>query len=196
MFLALSGTGAAQDRQAGGPLDLADRSISIDVLGGQAPSGVNPPGSSQFVSPSVSFARPLTRRFEGSIILLPALLIRQPTKQPATAERETVWAAGADLGLRFYPAPSDWRWVPFLDAIAGIVGADHRTPALGTNFNFNLQAGAGVLLPVGKRWHPYAVVRWHHISNGNLGSRNPSWDQWGVGVGAKLSLRPGKDSGL
>lgn len=190
LLAALPGACAAQERPASVPLDPGQRSISIDVIAGQRLVGNNTPGFSEFVSPSVSFARPLSRRLEGSIILLPALVISQPTTQPPTAARETVWAAGLDLGLRWYPAPSQWRWVPFLDALAGVTGASHRTPAQGTHFNFNLQTGVGVLLPVGQRWHPFVLARWHHISNGNLGHRNPSWDQWAVGVGAKLDLRP------
>jgi hypothetical protein len=195
LLAALSGVCAAQEAPVLLPLDPGQRSISVDVIAGQRLVGNNTPGFSEFVSPSASIARPLTRRLEGSIVLMPALVISQPTKQPPTADREAVWAAGLDLGLRWYPAPSQWRWVPFLDALAGVVGASHRTPALGTNFNFNLQAGLGVLLPVGERWHPFVVVRWHHISNGNLGHRNPSWDQWAVGVGGKLDFRPGKPSG-
>jgi hypothetical protein len=194
LLAALSGACAAQERPASVPLDAGQRSISIDVIAGQRLVANNSAGFSEFVSPSVSIARPLSRRLEGSIILLPALVISQPTKQPPTADRETVWAAGLDLGLRLYPAPSEWRWVPFVDFLAGVVGARHRTPAGGTNFNFNLQSGVGLLLPVGERWHPFAVARWHHISNGNLGHRNPSWDQWSVGVGAKLDFRPGEPS--
>lgn len=194
LLAALSGACAAQERPASVPLDPGQRSISIDVIAGQRLRGDDNHGFSEFVSPSISIARPLSRRIEGSIILLPALLISQPTTQPPTADRQTAWAAGLDLGLRWYPAPSEWRWVPFLDAIAGVIGASHRTPARGTNFNFNAQVGGGVLLPVGERWHPYAVARWHHISNANLGHRNPSWDQWSVGVGAKLDFTPGKPS--
>ena len=190
LLAAVSGTCTAQEWPSFVPLDPGQRSISIDVIAGQRLLQNNVAGFSEFVSPSISFARPLSRRLEGSIILLPALLISQPAKDPPTAERATVWAAGVDFGLRWYPAPFEWRWVPFIDAIAGVVGANHRTPTDGTNFNFNLQNGVGVLLPFGKRWHPFVVARWHHISNGNLGHRNPSWDQWAVGVGAKLDWRP------
>ena len=195
LLAALSGVCAAQEPPVALPLDPGQRSISVDVIGGARLVPNNTPGFSEFVSPSISFAHPLSRRLEGSIVLLPALLISQPTTQPPTAERETVWAAGVDLGLRWYPAPSQWLWVPFLDALAGVTGASRRTPALGTNFNFNLQTGVGVILPLGRRWHPFTVLRWHHVSNGNLGRRNPSWDHWAVGVGAKLDFRPGKSSG-
>ena len=172
------------------PLDPAGRSISVDVFAGQHLLDLNHGGFAEFVSPSVSIGQPLSRRLEGFVNLQPALLVFQPVTQPPTADRETVWAAVLDVGLRWYPAPASWKWTPFLDAMAGVLGASHRVPAKGTNFNFNVQSGAGLLLPLGDRWHPYVAVHWYHISNGNLGNRNPSWDFWSIGVGGRLGFRP------
>jgi len=159
-------------------------------MAGQQLDHLNHGGYSEFVSPSLTVSRPLSRRLEGSINLQPALLVNQPTKQPPTDERQTVWAAVLDVGLRWYPFPARWSWQPFVEVNAGILGASHRVPARGTDFNFNAQSGVGVLLPYGERWHPYIAARWYHISNGNLGYRNPSWDYWAVVAGGKLSFKP------
>lgn len=172
------------------PLDLNQRSVSVDMSAGQRLLNTNPGGFSEFVSPSVGIGRPLSRRMEGWIQLQPTLLISQPAMQPPTNDRETVWAAVLDIGLRFYPAPADWKWVPFVEAFGGVLGASHRVPALGTNFNFHAQDGVGLILPLGERWHPFVVARWYHISNGGLGRKNPSLDYWSIGVGARLDVKP------
>ena len=191
VWLALLGGGRSTVKgQVVGPLDRSQRSIAVDIVAGQRLLNTNSGGFSEFVSPSISIARPLSRRFEGSINLQPALLISQPTTQPPTNDREVVWAAALDVGLRWYPAPSGWKWTPFVEILGGVLGARHRVPALGTNFNFHAQDGVGVILPLGERWHPFVVARWYHISNGDLGHRNPSWDYWSIGVGGKLNFTP------
>ena len=171
-------------------LEVDQRSVAVEILAGQRLPHTNPGGFSEFVSPSVGIARSLSRRLEGWIQLQPALMISQPRTQPPTDDRETVWAAVLDIGLRFYPSPADWKCVPFVEVFGGVIGASRRVPAAGTNFNFHAQDGVGLILPLGKRWHPFVAARWYHISNGSLGRRNPSWDYWSVGVGAKVDVKP------
>lgn len=190
LLAALFGGQALTEVLKASPLDLGQRSIAVEIAAGQQLQHINPGGYSEFVSPSFGIARPLSRRLQGWISLQPALVISQPTTEPPTRDREAVWAAVLDIGVRYYPAPADWKWVPFVEFYGGVLGARHRVPASGTSFNFHAQDGVGLILPLGERWHPFVVARWYHISNGNLGHRNPSWDYWSIGVGSKLDLKP------
>jgi hypothetical protein len=171
------------------PLDRSQRSVSTYILAGQG-FLLDGQGFSEFVSPAVSVARPLSGRLEGQLDFHPAIVIRQPTTQPPTAVRQTVWAAALDIGLRWYPLSRDWKWTPYVEVFNGVLGARHRVPPRGTNFNFLSQAGLGVILPLGQRWHPFVAARWFHISNASLGRHNPAWDHWSIGAGGRLAFQP------
>jgi len=171
------------------PLDSSQRSVSVFVLAGQG-FLLDGQGFSEFVSPVIAVGRPLSGRLEGQLELHPGIVIRQPTTQPPTAVRQTVWAAALEIGLRWYPMPREWKWTPYVEVINGLLGARHRVPPRGTNFNFLTQAGAGLILPLGRRWHPFVAARWFHISNGNLGRYNPAWDHWSIGAGSRLAFEP------
>lgn len=82
-------------------------------------------------------------------------------------------AAGASLVLK-YNFLSFGRWMPFWDAGAGIVWTNlaPRIPEQSTQFEFNLETGPGVHYFVTERLTWTMGLRYHHISNANIGERN------------------------
>ena len=65
------------------------------------------------------------------------------------------------------------RWVPYLDAGAGVLWSD-LPPALhyGSPFNFVLQAASGIQYFLSPTSALMLGVRFHHISNAGTGDRN------------------------
>ena len=82
-------------------------------------------------------------------------------------------AAGASLVLK-YNFLSFGRWMPFWDVGAGIVWTNlaPRIPEQSTQFEFNLETGPGAHYFVTERLTWTMGLRFHHISNANLGERN------------------------
>lgn len=88
--------------------------------------------------------------------------------QPFAAE-----AAGGSLVVK-YNFLSFGRWMPFWDAGAGMIWTNlaPRIPEQSTQFEFTLETGPGVHYFVTDRLTWLMGVRYHHISNANLGDRN------------------------
>ena len=88
--------------------------------------------------------------------------------QPFDAE-----AVGGSLLMR-YNLLSFGRWVPFWDAGAGMLWTNlaPRIPEQSTQFNFVSQTGPGAHYFLSTSLALTAGVRYHHISNGDLGQRN------------------------
>jgi hypothetical protein len=153
-------------------------------------------GFSEFGTSAVQASRFVSRRLELQIELQPLMLIRQPAVPPH-GRRETVEAFALDVGIRWFPrwfpAPGEWRWAPYVEVLDGPFYAVRRVPTTGTRFNFLTQAGFGTLLSAGKRWHPQVFARYVHISNAGTGRHNPDWDYWAIGIGGRLEL--GKSRG-
>jgi len=144
-------------------------------------------GFSEFGTVAVQGSRSLSRRLELQLDFHPLMLIRQPAAPPH-GQRETVAAFALDIGLRWFPAPADWRIAPYVEVLDGPFYAVRRVPTTGTRFNFLTQAGLGALLPLGRHWHPEVFGRWVHVSNAGAGRHNPDWDYWAIGVGGRLAL--------
>ncbi len=82
-------------------------------------------------------------------------------------------AFGGSLVVK-YNFVSFGRWMPFWDAGAGMLWTDlaPRIPEQSTQFNFVLETGPGVSYFVTENWAVTAGIRFHHISNANIGDRN------------------------
>lgn len=75
------------------------------------------------------------------------------------------------------------RVEPFLTSAGGFLYFNHRMFE-GTQFNFTAQLGGGVqLLAPSRRTSLDLGYKYHHISNANLGNRNPSMDSHMLFVG-------------
>lgn len=73
------------------------------------------------------------------------------------------------------------RWRPYVEAGAGVVGAESGLPGNRCEVSFTLQGGAGVLVFFAPGSAISVGYRFHHLSNGNLCSPN-------AGVNASVVL--------
>jgi hypothetical protein len=75
---------------------------------------------------------------------------------------------GFDLLLRWYFHRAE-RWAIFADAGGGALWFEDEFPVHdGTSFNFQPQAGVGMVHQVGQDVWLLWGARWHHVSNGNV----------------------------
>lgn len=172
---------AAEERAFG------ERELRVSVVAGQRFHPEEGHGWAEFGSPVVQWGRSLSRRVEALVELHPLMLVNQP-RFPPDGERELVEAFALDIGIRWTFSPAKWTPKLYVEALDGAFYSLRRVPARGTTFNFLTQAGAGVRLPFGERWHPFVQYRWVHISNAGLGRFNPDWDFHGLMIGGSLVL--------
>jgi len=163
------------------------RTLSVFAMAGQSFGERERHGFAEFGSVAIQWGRFVSARTELLVEAHPVFLVRQP-KTPPEGPRETVDAFALDLGIRWFPGPLAWRARPYVEFLEGPFYGLRRIPATGSAFNFLTQAGAGVVLPLGERWHPYVSYRWVHISNAGLGNHNPDWDFSTLLVGASLTV--------
>jgi Lipid A 3-O-deacylase (PagL) len=94
-----------------------------------------------------------------------------------TLRKERVFGAGVDgIGLVAHLGRSD-RWQPYVGVVGGVRLFERPVPdPRGIRFNFSADLGAGVAFRAAQA-HMVAVgVALHHLSNGGLGSANPSFN--------------------
>ena len=100
---------------------------------------------------------------------------------------DDTWLRGATLSMRL--RQRGWRVPLFLDIGAGGATAGVRVPPRGTRFNYLVQLGGGIEIPVSAA-HLTAALRWFHLSNnGREGNHlNPDIQALGavVGVGMRF----------
>jgi len=98
-----------------------------------------------------------------------------------------VWAGGAYPKYPVYGVgitPVVWKWnfvtrrrlSPYWEFAGGALFSNHRLVPGGTTFNFTASTAAGVSFPWGKsnKYSWTVDVRCFHISNADLGDRDPS----------------------
>jgi len=81
------------------------------------------------------------------------------------------WFVGVTPHLR-YNLATGTRWVPFLDAGAGLTATDIGLPDLGSSFEFNLQGGLGLHWFVRNNWAVTVEARYFHLSDAGTTHRN------------------------
>jgi opacity protein-like surface antigen len=67
-----------------------------------------------------------------------------------------------------YDFATGTRWVPFVDAGAGLTATDISRPDLSNTFEFNLQVGAGLHCRLSPHWALTVEERYFHISDAGL----------------------------
>jgi hypothetical protein len=73
---------------------------------------------------------------------------------------------------------------PYLELAGGAVGTNTNLPAGDTsNFNFLVRGGGGIRIFAKRRQFVDIGCRWWHISNANLGVRNPEFNGIQVSLG-------------
>jgi len=100
-----------------------------------------------------------------------------------TLRKETVFGAGVEgIGLVAHLGRSD-RWQPYVSAVGGVRLFEQPVPdPRGIRFNFSADLGAGVAFRVGPAHRVALGVVLHHLSNGGLGSANPSFNAFDITV--------------
>jgi hypothetical protein len=100
-----------------------------------------------------------------------------------TLRKKTAFGAGVDgLGLVAHLGGSD-RWQPYVSAVGGVRLFEEPVPdPRGIRFNFSADLGAGVAFRVAAAHRVAVGVVLHHLSNGGLGSANPSFNGFDVTV--------------
>jgi hypothetical protein len=94
-------------------------------------------------------------------------------------------------GIGFDPLVLRWnsslhgrRMSPFIELAGGGLHTNANFPAGDTSsFNFMARAGAGITITTRRAQALEIACRWWHISNANLGTRNPEFNGIQVGVG-------------
>ncbi len=81
------------------------------------------------------------------------------------------YVLGETTALR-YNFATGTRWIPYLDAGAGILGTDIGAPDLGTTFEFNEQFGTGVRFFWRRNLALNFQYRYIHISNAGIKEPN------------------------
>jgi lipid A 3-O-deacylase len=83
------------------------------------------------------------------------------------------YIAGGTLWLRYNFLPRIApRFVPYVQAGAGILSTDIDHGIVGQPFNFNLDLGVGARYFIARNWALSLEYRYQHISNANLGRNN------------------------
>ncbi|MCG6973591.1 MAG: acyloxyacyl hydrolase [Desulfobacterales bacterium] len=80
---------------------------------------------------------------------------------------ESAGVIGLTIGPRYYFV-THGRWVPFIDAGAGVSGTDIGEPDLGTGFQFNVQLGGGTHYFFKDNFALTFQIRGIHMSNGYI----------------------------
>jgi hypothetical protein len=98
-----------------------------------------------------------------------------------TLRKKTVFGAGVDgLGFVAHLGRSD-RWQPYVSAVGGVRLFEEPVPnPRGIRFNFSADLGGGVAFRVAAVHRVAVGVVLHHLSNGGLGSANPSFNGFDV----------------
>jgi hypothetical protein len=99
-----------------------------------------------------------------------------------TLRSETVFGAGVD-GIGLVAHLGGDRWQPYVGVVGGVRLFEKAVPdPRGLRFNFSADLGAGVAFRVASAHRVAVGVALHHLSNGGLGSANPSFNGFDVTV--------------
>jgi Lipid A 3-O-deacylase (PagL) len=190
-------TGSSSARAEGGRSSLGARlrsTLSFDVSGGGATSlfgGVTDAGRGS-LELALHARLPLLVRsglqLDYTAGVVPVALafgtrVSGAGLPDGTLRTETVFGAGVDgLGLVAHLGGSD-RWQPYVSVVGGVRLFERPVPdPRGIRFNFSADLGAGVAFRVAPAHRVAVGVVLHHLSNGGLGSANPSFNGFDITV--------------
>jgi len=98
---------------------------------------------------------------------------------------EKIYGGGFEpVILRWHSGLHAGRIAPYIELAGGGVHSTANLPAGDTsNFNFTARGGGGIQISTAKRQSLDIACRWWHISNANLGVRNPEFNGMQVSLG-------------
>ena len=183
LIVSLSFPACAQ--AAARPAESRNWDLSLWVLGATGEENTNSLSEAQILAAGAFLGRTITpemgkgwRRgsLEYGFDVFPLVLELAP---------KTVYGAAFEpLVLRWNSARHLGRVVPYIELAGGAMRTSSNLPAGDTSdFNFLARGGGGIQLPAGARHSVDIACRWWHISNANLGVRNPEFNGIQVGFG-------------
>jgi len=115
-------------------------------------------------------------RFEYGFGLVPVFLQLRP---------RPIYGAGFEpLILRWNSSLRTGHVAPYIELAGGAVRTNSNLPAKDTsNFNFTARGGGGIQIYRKRRQSVEIGCRWWHLSNANLGVRNPEFNGIQVSLG-------------
>ena len=82
------------------------------------------------------------------------------------------YIAGMTIWTRYNFVQPNWRFIPYVQAGAGLTATDIDQHIVGQTFNFNLDLGIGARYLINQRWALMLEYRYQHISNANSAEHN------------------------
>ena len=162
-----------------------DWDFSVFVAGGTGEEHLNSFSEAQIFTAGVFVGKILTDeigkgwrrgRFEYGVDVIPVFRQFRP---------QTIWGGGLEpVILRWHSSLHASRSAPFIELAGGALRTNANFPTGDTSaFNFTARGGGGVEIFT----HPHRSVeiacRWAHISNANLGVKNPEFNGVQVSIG-------------
>jgi len=129
----------------------------------------------QFVA-ELEYEVPASPRATLGLRLLPLLVYDQNDRN-----HDTIWGAGAGIGLRYYLQRDTYRGL-YGEADGAIIG--HSGKIDGNSGSFNFLVGFGVGYQFNNNWH--TAIKWRHISNASTASRNAGANTIGLAIGYRF----------
>jgi hypothetical protein len=159
--------------------------IAVWVSGSTGEELTNSFGEAQLWSAGVFVGRPITAeigrgwrrgRLEYGMNLLPVFVQSRPRLLYGGGFEPVVLRWNSNIRLR--------EAHPYVELAGGVLRSTGNLPSGDTsNFNFIASGGGGLQVALkGKRFMDLGV-RWEHVSNANLGTRNPEFNGIEVRVG-------------
>ena len=158
-------------------LQWCDGNWQLELSGsGVLDSGSSDRSGDYMARAMVEYEVPFSSHFTLGLRALPLFVYEQDEHG-----EETVWGAGAGLGLRLYSVPDEYRgW--FAETGAHVLGHKHQISDNDSNINFLTGVGVGYKCKAG--WH--SDLRFEHISNAGLGSDNSGTNMLSLGIGYRF----------
>lgn len=179
LLLACVASVAAQDVPSG------NWDFGVWAAGATGEENTNSFGEAQIVTGGVFVGKVLTHeigsgwrrgRFEYAFQLVPFFRQLRPQR---------IYGGGFEpVVLRWNSGLRAGRVAPYIELGGGAMRTNSNFPAGNTsNFNFTARGGGGIQVFSGGRSSLDIGCRWWHLSNANLGPRNPEFNgiQFGVG---------------
>jgi hypothetical protein len=158
--------------------------ISVWIAGATGEENRNSFGESQIISSGVFVGKVMTDeigsgwrrgKFEYGVDLMPVFVHLRP---------ESLYGVGVEpIILRWNSGLHTGRVTPYIELAGGIARTSSNLPAGDTsNLNFTARGGGGIQILSANQQSLDIGCYWWHISNANLGKRNPEFN------GIQLSL--------
>jgi len=158
--------------------------ISVWIAGATGEENRNSFGETQIISSGVFVGKVMTEigsgwrrgKFEYGVDLVPVFVHLRP---------ESLHGVGVEpIILRWNSGPHSRRVTPYIELAGGILRTSSNLPAGDTSdVNFTARGGGGIQILSANQQSLDIGCHWWHISNANLGKRNPEFNRIQLSLG-------------